>query len=1030
MKYVINDFSGGLVDSAAAVKLTDGYRRKCSELTNFYITPANTLKRRPPLRFVDLTEEPEAVERFIIADDELITLSNVTQDDIDAALAASDLPQFMRQLGAEGDSDFRRVTGPGGEIRNLNYEFTLRDDGWLSFPRYPASIQKLSIYNKNTKREIRTFFFCIYDPVGGIDSPSHLLIEELRRESYNVLSAARTVPDNDGVYKTVEYASPLEHPYIVSNKDTSLNRITELDPHEDGVTFSFAGLRYKYSTKLGLSCINGPSLFPSVEEINNSYLNTLVEKNQLPDQLAGPVFCMMINPVSPTGYSVLTDSSTNLNQFFGPNLLGTTPFSGYNEEDPIKSIQLELNDATVGNIPKVFYLERLLENYPVFSPIVDGLKNVISFGQKSVMESNPLSGVSTRNLKTFMFPNLKFLNSGYDFNGAGTIIGLRPNWTAVVQPSVPKVMVKGNGFQTQEVNEVFKNGNGHALGGVGVNVFVYNLSAQEFSQANPDILIPEFIMYFTYDYRHDSMVNYFRNKNLISGLYSAGDAYRGVALQVEDGIPITKARLPYNEETNPVPFGTGLDLLRDLDIRSVTASGSTTHYITNIPFSLKAIDQIGVECRYSILDSGPRFLGRSAAVIRTDDFIPGITPSGHESAIISNDKNFEMIPYTARPTVHRFVTGEYHPLHGRSAITSDNFVAFSRVGAPDEFSNHIQDYFGSIANVSDSTAPTIKSGFGLRSVIPLSTDPVSFRFNDKSGNSDNIQTLYSKSPNEVFIGTENAIHQVLPGSFLSEMSFSRISTGGVTSNIVYDSSYFLTANNKTVQIIRNFREFNGITVEKMNTDTELIEDIHNIVPLSSSHKLFLGHRRDSKNVYCFSMHPNRVFKGLSKFEFAENIRDIKALDSDRVAVLTSGGRYGEINFAVDSTTRYKDDNSDDPIVSRMRTLPLIELYGNNISMTYRLSVTELMVSVSGNPKLKMEFIDDSYEQSLVRTASFRYINGNVLEEKLDFTGFLVHKTPEHINSTVPRIGIVKEDDLPCEIASMIIGVKTDGSGEG
>ena len=1029
MKYIINDFSGGLVDSAAAVKLTDGYRSKCSELTNFYITPANTLKRRPPLRKDETERELFGVniDDMIITDDQLVLLSNVSLLDIQAAQERGRLPQFLRQLGVEGDVDYQELLNEDGTTRIVNYEFTERNDKWLNFRRYPASIQKLSVFDKFSKFHIRTYFFCIFDPKGGIDSPSHMLIEELEDTQYRVLSAARTVPDNDTVYPSLAFADPVEEPYIVSDKRTSLTRISNLHPHEDGVTFSFAGLRYKYSTRRGLECINGPTLFPSVVEINNSYLNTIPEKRQLPEDLAGPVFCMMLNPKSATGYAELKSSGIDFDRYFENTL--NEPFLNYEEDDPITSIQFALNDADTGNVPKVFYTNSLLENYPVFAPIIDGLKNVVSFGQKDIEVPAPGGDGTVRELKTFMFPNIKYLNSGYDFNGAGSVIGLKPDWTAVIQPSVPNVMVKGNGFQTQEVNEVFKNGNGHALGGVGVNVFVYNMSAQTYSQTDPGTVLPEFVMYFTYDYTNPQLVEYFRNRNLISGLYSAGDEYRGVVLQVEDGIPVTKANRPFDVDTNPVPFSTGSDLFSGFKTDSREVSGSTVEYISSVPFSLSKIEQFGVECNYSVLDSGPRYLGRTASVIRSEDFVFDVKPSEVDTPVIVNDKNFDMIPYTARPTVHRFVTGDYYPLHGRSALAIDNSITFSRVGAPDEFSNHIQDYFGSIANISDSVAPTVKSGFGLRSVIPLSTDPVNFTFNDKSGNSDRIQAVYSKSPNEVFIGTENAIHQVLPGSFLSDISFSRVSTGGVTSNIVYDSAYFLTGYTNTIQIIRNFRDFNGITVEKMNTDTSQIEEINNIVPLTTSHKLFLAHKRDSNIVYCFSMQPNRVFKGLSKFEFDENIRDMKALDSDRVAVITSEGQYAELNFATDNNTVYQDDDSLSPIVSRMRTLPLIELYGTSLSFTYRLSITELVVSISGNPKVKFEYIDDSYEESLVRTDWFRHVNGNVLEEKRDFTGFLVNKTPEHINSTIPRIGIVKDDDLPCEIASMIIGVKTDGAGE-
>ena len=225
MNYYIPSLFKGLVDPCQKGKLTEDYKLKATELENAWITPGNTIAKRPglkiPTEFKDITgildmkqvgdklyflrephidnlknEFPEALANFI---DHLETLENVTEvevmedddgnpTDLKRIVFERDMPSNMRFSRTELDVDgvLPGVVPQGKELTN---SFVVADDGTTvdGIPTFQITIEfkgginfnyrVIDAYDINTKKRLPNECFLVSDLSETIDDSHTTTIE-------------------------------------------------------------------------------------------------------------------------------------------------------------------------------------------------------------------------------------------------------------------------------------------------------------------------------------------------------------------------------------------------------------------------------------------------------------------------------------------------------------------------------------------------------------------------------------------------------------------------------------------------------------------------------------------------------------------------------------------------------------------------------------------------------------------------------------------------------------------------------------
>ena len=1139
MRYVIPNFAKGLVDQGAAAKLGPDYAQKCSELENFYIAADNSIRRRPPLKSVPggIIDDPNTTD-FRTVNNSLVVLADVALEDLENlpetlkkmlwmdSLTGHRLP-FARNFVKNG-SEFTYSTTQPVTIGGTEYdtEINLR-----------AVIQRISIYDVDTKeyREQDSYILASFHHTTSVEYssprfsgrvsvgaaraiaagseaelPTALRPADIKdpvvvaifRGGYNeakLVASAHTMPYKPNAaikpsikvqgtqdprlkYFPIIIDSPNGQGEFLSVDPDKLDiSIPHLDPHADGgITFLFAGFRYRWDTTL--RCLNGPSLLPDYSELSHNFLKTYVADNKIQEDVRLPIKVLYI-PSSTTSSDDDVDFQYTLKTVAtalaerqrddGPGglepLVETVEQSGLVTRSSTDALENLLNGKKI----RGFTFDAFRELFPILAPVTSNIKNVIGYTRDAYQSTG------------FMYPDIKYLVSGTDVNGAGTEIPLYSRGTgantntrtAVVQPSAPQMAVRptseqnlrvseslthpgANGFMTEASDVVrFPNQNGYAAGGVGVTVALYKQyesrkdirvgDAQKIQQqADRQIQNPDGVLYFFYDYDRPEVQEALDNIPFLSGFSAAGKAYQSVVMRKAMSTPwrprietrtdyigtlIRAMRFAIADSNGRVDVSTpGAAFYNDIQTAEEVAITNNTAYLLwpygpdvstiknfGIPVYISSLNQTDNNLSLLAQDLGLDNLADDSSdskVTEVNDIDVGTGGVGFKNTT-------QMTRYIAFPTTYTPATGDVHTLPGRAALSNENKLFFSGAGAPDDFSNHIGDYFGRISNVPDSVQILRNSGLFGRSIEPTPLDPQNFTFTTPTGAKDNIRSVIGPSQENILVGSDNSVKHVVPASFGGYIQFENISSAGVTADFMYDSSFFMTASDSEILTARYYRQAGGFLVDVVNPETKLIPKMDSIISLVPKHRLILLHGTNSNVVTCVAVDSERTFKGISKFTFPVNIHRMKPVSDDTVGFILDDGTYAELDFRADEDTDYTDDiaGSKNTFNSVVSTLPMYTMDERRFSPGTSFTVRELFLCAHGFIDMRAHVIND--ETGVAETVDLRHSEYNDATKVRQFGGIYPYKSMPANGGVAPRLRLEKNDNKYLSISSVVLEVK-------
>lgn len=1136
MRYVIPDFARGLVDSGAAAKLGDGYAQKCSELENFYIASDNTLKRRPPLLSVPggIIDDPNTTD-FRTVDDSLVVLADVALKDLENlpeqlkkmlwmdSLTGHRLP-FARSFTKNG-SEFTYSTTQPHTIGGTEYQVKIN---------LRAFIQRISIYDKNTKdyKEQDSYILASFHHTTSVDYssprysgtltvgaakllaagaeaelPDSLIPGDIKdpavvaifRGGYTkakLVSSAHTMPykPNAAIKPSIKVANsddprlkyfPLitdspngQGEFLLVDPSSLASGIDHLDPHADGgVTFLFAGFRYRWDTTL--RCLNGPSLLPDYSELSHTFLKTYIADNKIEEQPRLPIKVLYM-PAStvqaegePAFQFTLKTVATALaerQRDDGPGglepLVETVEQSGLVTSSSTDALENLLNGKKV----RGFTMDAFRELFPILSPITSNLKNVVGYTRDAYQTTG------------FMYPDLKYLVAGTDVNGAGTEIPLYTRGVgnntnrrvAIVQPSAPRAAVRptseeevevsaedkikgANGFMSESNDpNRFPNQNGYAAGGVGVTVVLYKerTAADQTAQRARRIQQPVGILYFFYDYDTPEVQRALDDVPFLSGFSAAGKSYQSVVIrkamttpwrpQIETrtdyigtlirdmrfAIADSSDRVDVSEGARGASFYNDIQTAEEVSITENRAFllwpfGPAVSVIKNfgVPVFISSLNQTDNNLSLLAQNLGLDNLASSSSHDDVEDTTRGDSTIKVATRGVSFEDTVQLSRYIAFPTTYTPATGDVHTLPGRAALSKDNKLFFSAAGLPDEFSNHIGDYFGRVTNTPDSVEILRNSGLLSQSLAPTPQDPQNFTFTTPTGAKDNIQTVIGPSQENILIGSDNSVKHVVPDSFGDFIQFENISSAGVSADFIFDSSFFITASDSDILTARYYREAGGFLVDIVNPETKLIPKVSSIVSLIPKHRIVLLHGQGSNVVTCVSVLEDRRFKGLSKFTFPVNIHSMKQVSDDVVGFILDDGTYAELDFRADEDTDYTDSiaGSKNTFNSVVATLPMYTMDERRFSPGTSFTVRELFLCAHGFLDLRVHVINDT--TGVAETVDLRHSEYNDATKLRPFSGIFPYKSMPTNGGIAPRLRIEKNDNRYLSLSSVVLEVK-------
>ena len=515
MKYMVN-FNGGVVDDDSRALIDDAYRSKCAELTNFYIAPDNTIRRRPPLRDArcapDIKDKGKILD-FRTVDDRLLVLSEMRFADLP-------LGHKLRQLQVNENADsnsernivLRRISSYDKATREFlpdeTYIFAnFKERAGDYTPKAPLAPNHGAIDGLSPTNTDRPVVVAIYqDSTQNYDTtqdrpwPNKIPSDpgtNTDADDFGFLTLSFTVPH---LYNTVlnppetwapltstaanddprmQYSpllsslSPGFSEYVVVNPDVAMTTFDTLSAHpEGGIGFNFAGLRYKMDEGV-VSCTQASTLFPSVSELSYDVLNTFTETENLPDKEPGlPIKVLYLD------------------------LKGADTISEDNYPT-VKAVQDAVSDKTIADfgseeaeklvaLSKRERLSKLLEakdqqalgfTLPVFRQLFPEMNNVVD-NLRHVIGFTSLDGDKW----AAMYPDIKYLDKNSDINQAGEAIEFASGVWAIPGAMSNRGVVENatrRCFHTESPGPHFPNGNGYAAdGGVGVPVYLYKFSGR------------------------------------------------------------------------------------------------------------------------------------------------------------------------------------------------------------------------------------------------------------------------------------------------------------------------------------------------------------------------------------------------------------------------------------------------------------------------------------------------------------------------------------------------------------------------
>ena len=839
--------------------------------------------------------------------------------------------------------------------------------------------------------------------------------------------------------------------------------IDHLDAHPDGgMTVLFGGFRYRWDQTL--QCENGPTLFPDFNEVSHSDLNTFIADNSIDTVPNLPIKVLYVptttkkSSTQPFQYTLSTVANALAE---GRGLVEDIEASGLVTSNPLETL---IDEQKV----RGFSFDIFKELFPVLSPVTSNLQHVLGYYRDADDEQG------------YAYPDIKYLVAGTDINGAGSILRLykknQEQRAAVVQSSAPRFAVRpyidqdfqytkndktveakeATGFvsETSDVNR-FPNRNGFAAGGVGVTLAVYKnyrafrpgASATNLEFDHTKAQQPDGIFYLFYDYDNEQVKAALDDITAVSGFSASGSHYQSVVMRKAQRAPWRPDSPDDSDFIGTLLRSIEFQLSANDDETAVVNSGENTFYndigqspsITNQkawllwPFgpSAELIKNFGTPVFISSLGNTTNdYLALS------DDIGADAAATGTYTAATANNARLtagvafkpsavDLMRYIAYPTTYAPAIGDIHVLPGRTVVTNNNNAHFSAAGVLNKFSDHIKDYFSRVSNTPDSRKVLSDSGIPNVSLVASGVDPQSFTFHTPLGEADNILSIGGPEADAILIGAANSIKRIRPGTLDDYISFETVSSAGVTSPIIYDTTMFIGASDKDVLTARYFRQMQGYDVSLVNRETRTLVGADSAVSLIPKHRLVLFASKESNVITCISLGADRQFKGLSKFTLPRNVNvtRMKRLNADSIGFLLSDGSYATMNFNVDTDTDYTDsiEAGESTYNSVVTTLPMYTMDERRFSPGTSLAVRELFLCLHGYIEGQVSILDDI--TGAHATFDLRHTEHDDAAELKLFSGIYPQKSIPGNGSVAPRLRFEKNDNRYLAISSVVAEVK-------
>ena len=1047
-QYVIPDFSMGLVDIDAQAKLDKSYKQKCSELKNFIIAPDNTLRRRPPLKEVSTFAEAKGAIDFIDSGVKRLFLCNVQVADLSAlpselrkylypeALSTGPLPEYtLTEDGLRASATTNHTVS--GRVVSSTWEMK-------------ANVQRIVVYNKETGAYLPNesyYFAAFYHDSQTADGsslfskraeeldpayPDRVVDGEVQEPGVFVISKGNAV---QAVTFTMPYkrAGALEpsqkagtdmrfvasdtlnkapngtQEYLFTDKNPCSKPIKQISQHlTEGVTFSFAGTRYTLSDGL-LKCLVSKRLFPTLSALTVDTLKGMIPSKRFDSDVTLPVKALYLPTQATGGTRDHPYAKDTVKSALTANLIKSSESTG-----EARQLETLLSD----NKTKGYTLDALRGAVPELGPVLDNLRTVLGLYE------------STDGTK-YIYPDIKYLAGSADFSRLNEATFLyregSEDRTAVILTTVPRLGWDGANEAAVPRNS-FPNGNGYAADGVGVSIAIYknipgNPDNYQITQSAPDG-----IFYLFIDYAAEEVKNYFQETDVVSGFSAAFLKYRSWVAKLGSSAA-------YDIEANT----TMGDIIAD-DNAFFTSSStselaasptrsdflSTSAAWTNLialgwPVGLKpeSIKKFGVPCFIQSLNAKD-----STITYRpTGEAIGGNGFASEVDELPFDNANPALIAYIHNPRLYQGADYSYANLPGRGAIYFENNLYLSQVLNPENYNNHIVSYFNSITNGTRDRLVLRASGLEGQFVAPIIGDPQIFSFKAQLGGKDNIVTIEGADRDSIYLGTENAVLRALPGSFLRQAQFSTISRSGITSPIISESSYNIAAAGDRLLIMKYYEEAKGVIADILAPDIRVFDTIDQVAQLISKHKLLFFYKRDSNRMFVGAMDKERLYKGLSMFEFSKPIHLVKQINPDTLGVLHTDGTYGEMAFNTTKDTDFRDlhDGKDVEYTSSVTSLPVAFAGETSFSTSRTISIGKVSVGVAGFLDLELSVIDDI--TGVKETVPVRYVNKNNVAEVKQYGGFWTIESLPTTGCVSPRIQLTCKGNKYTSLSSVILEVR-------
>ena len=1046
-QYAIPDFSKGLVDLDSQAKVDPGYKQKCAELKNFFIATDNTLKRRPPI--IESTQYPEARNAidFVNSEDRRMFLCNVSPDELNT------LPgEVQGTLFPQGQTAEYRQT-PDGLRATVNIEETVLTTLFKVRWDLKVNAQRLVVYDRATNDYLEDesyLFVTVYHDssvnylhrrvslcaaravLRDSNFPAALELSQIEEpaafyiyKGATKLASSHTMPykypdqikpplktTGDARYTTSELLRSVDigqSEFLFTAKERCVSPIRELHRHiTEGITFSFAGLRYRLAEGR-LQELSGRKLLPGITDVTVTAMKTLFPSRPFESTVNLPTKVVYVPGQVERGAN-----------------RGVFPYAKNNFKNAITTdVQ-----TTTSNTGHTYALENLLQNtrvvgfdidtfrgaHPELAAIVDPIKLVVS-----LYEANDGS--------QWMYPDIKYLSGSADISRVGSASFLYnqhgEHRTAVVTTSMRQV--GWSGVNAEELSEnSFPNGNGYAADGVGVCVALYKNIDDRPDFVDVTENPPDGFLYFFLDYDDADVQNYFQGVDLVSGFTAAYTKYRGFVAKKGSTAIQRPSKTFADTLTDDMLFYTGVgDSLGEkpavTDFLSDASSvpGAKTALGWPIGLAPENIKSFATPCYVQTLNP----FDATVTVNAINNKLGGTDLSSRSGTVPFRSTDVELIPYLHNPKFYTGANYRYESLPGRAAVFFANTLYLSQVLETEIFNNHVVDYFQSITNTTRDRNVLRASGLEGQFVAPIEGDPQTFRFKSRLGGRDDIVTVEGADRDNIFIGTENSIKRALPGSFLTNVLLSDTSNTGITSPIISESSYNIAAAGNKLVVLRYYQEAQGVVADLLAPETTVFDTVDGVTQLLSKHKLLFFYKQGTNRIFCGSMDKDRAYKGVSEFVLPVSVQTIKQVSPDSLGLILTDGRYCEMDFAITVDTDFRDELTGQKHLyeSSVTSLPIVFVGEQSFSSARTLSITKASIGIAGFADFEFTVLDDltGVEQS----TNVRYVDSQNVGSPKRFGGFWSLETLPTNGAVSPKVKITKKDNKYIALSSVILEVQ-------